>query len=139
MLLLRKCIFKHSLNRSVRSVQIHPPGRPSHFAHSCPIGLSIKHQKTANLNYLTKQKDTILPGGQVLKAFQKKMKQKLLPSNLFLIGQGFIGSRSKLINGQKKIKPWLQCKYLLVKILQCDTSDFKWLGGLPDASLNTTL
>lgn len=73
----------------------------------------------------------------MLKAFQKKMtlSRSSTPPICSSV-QGFIGSYSKFINCQKELEPWLQCKHLLVTISQRDTSDFKWLGGLLNASLN---
>lgn len=94
--------------------------------------------KNRQLQVFNKTKGHNFPQRPSVKSIPKENgpKQKLLPSNLFFIRQGFIGSCSKLINWQEKVKPWPQCKYLLVTIPQCDTLDFKWLGGLLNASLN---
>lgn len=71
----------------------------------------------------------------MVKAFQKKMAEAPPLQRGPHLSWAFIGSCSKLINCLAELKPQLQCKYLLVRIPQRDTSDSQWLGGLPNASL----
>lgn len=80
------------------------PGHPNHFPPAGLTGLPVQPPPNGQLELFNKRAESSM--GQVLKAFQKKMtpNRSSAPPICSSSVQGFIGSCSKLINCQNRVK-----------------------------------